>query len=226
MNRRRKIIFTSSIVAVCLMTIIAAAASATKDTPNNKEQAKPAPTSHKEVAKSKPAPEPTPTPTPVVTTPVKVAPQPAKPAPASATPAPAAPQYTTVWGPSTVITAVNGVRSSAGLAPLAENGQLNASARAKAIHMCQNNYWAHNSPSGVTPWSFIQASGYAGTYIGENLAYDFLTVAGTVKSWTKSPTHMANVVGDYTDIGSASIMCPSLQGSTNTIITVNHFGRR
>jgi len=39
--------------------------------------------------------------------------------------------------------------------------------------MLQNNYFDHYSPSGKSPWDFIDSTGYYFQYAGENLAMNF-----------------------------------------------------
>ena len=70
----------------------------------------------------------------------------------------------------------NDRRNEAGLSPLTLNSKLSDAAAAKAADMFANNYWAHNSPLGKTPWDFILASGYTYTMAGENLAKNFQTI--------------------------------------------------
>ena len=59
-----------------------------------------------------------------------------------------------------VIDQTNLMRSKSGLPVLKYNKMLAQSATAKANDMFQNDYWAHNSPSGKNPWSFFKESGY------------------------------------------------------------------
>jgi len=85
------------------------------------------------------------------------------------------------------------------------------------IHMITNNYWVHYAPDGTTPWLFIVSSGYQYKTAGENLAKGFDTSSGVVAGWMESPTHKANVLGDYTDVGFA-VTNGILMGSETTLI--------
>ena len=60
----------------------------------------------------------------------------------------------------------NKKREENGKRSLIINPQLSHAAAQKAEDMFKNDYWAHNSPSGRTPWSFITASGYRYVFAG------------------------------------------------------------
>ncbi|MDP2632519.1 MAG: CAP domain-containing protein, partial [Candidatus Curtissbacteria bacterium] len=85
-----------------------------------------------------------------------------------------------------IISLTNQKRAENGLSALSYNGQLAQAASAKASDMLANNYWAHTSPSGRTPWSFITAAGYKYVYAGENLARDFDDAGSVVNAWMNS----------------------------------------
>lgn len=121
-----------------------------------------------------------------------------------------------------VLEVVNEYRKSMGRAPLRMDDQLVRSAQLKASHMVEFNYWAHTSPSGVTPWSFFKQVGYAYDDAGENLARCFVTPAGVVNGWINSPTHEAILIGDYGDVGFAS----AYNEADGCRYVVGHFGIR
>ncbi len=117
----------------------------------------------------------------------------------------------------------NAKRAQAGLAPLTLNSVLSQAAAAKASDMFANNYWAHTSPAGRTPWDFIIGAGYKYTLAGENLAKNFQTSDGVVEAWMNSPTHKANIVKDgYREIGFA-VVNGVLNGEETTLV-VQMFG--
>src|SRR5260221_5046122 len=70
---------------------------------------------------------------------------------------------------SQVVTQTNEQRAALGLPALVVNGELNLAAQAKGNHICADQYWAHISPSGLTPWVFIKNAGYRYAVAGENL---------------------------------------------------------
>jgi uncharacterized protein YkwD len=126
---------------------------------------------------------------------------------------------------SALYSLVNARRSTAGLSAYRWNDSLSSSAYAKAKDMCKKHYWAHTSPDGLTPWTFIKASGYSYVNAGENLAADFSTDTGVVKGWMNSPAHRANLLhGKFKEIGIASMKC-NLTGKSTTVV-VAHFGAR
>lgn len=120
---------------------------------------------------------------------------------------------------------VNQKRIEANLPPLTLSSQLSTAATQKAADMFTKNYWAHVSPTGVSPWAFITSSGYDYLYAGENLAKDFNTNKEVVEAWLNSPTHKANILKpEYTEIGLA-VMNGKLSGEETTLV-VQHFGSK
>jgi hypothetical protein len=122
-----------------------------------------------------------------------------------------------------VIQMVNDSREEDGLEILTENEKLSQAAQAKAENMLKENYFAHNSPSGKTPWFWIEQSGYDYHYAGENLAMDFKTAGEQHLAWMKSPTHKKNILNkDFREIGVA-VREGFIEGHM-AIITVQEFG--
>ncbi len=72
-----------------------------------------------------------------------------------------------------LLTLINETRAQYHLDPLVENTKLDLAAYLKAQDMLQNNYFDHYSPSGKSPWDFIDSTGYYFQYAGENLAMNF-----------------------------------------------------
>lgn len=125
--------------------------------------------------------------------------------------------------PEQVVELTNQKRLESGLTPLTINSQLNEAAQRKAGDMFAFNYWAHNSPSGRTPWAFFQEVGYKYLYAGENLARDFMNSSSVVEAWMNSPTHRDNVLnGNYKEIGLA-VVNGTLDGVETTLV-VQMFG--
>ncbi len=122
-----------------------------------------------------------------------------------------------------VVRATNEQRVAAGLKPLSYNEKLADAARRKAANMFEENYWAHVSPSGKSPWVWFQAAGYSYTFAGENLAKDFGDTSRMMSAWMASPTHKDNIVNSkYTEIGLA-VVPGSIQGQ-ETMLVVQLFG--
>ena len=122
-----------------------------------------------------------------------------------------------------IVALTNGKRAQSGLAALSFNSQLSQAAASKAQDMYAADYWAHNSPSGKTPWSFISASGYRYLYAGENLARDFSDASSVVDAWMASPSHRSNILDDhFREIGVA-VASGDLAGR-EVVLVVQMFG--
>jgi hypothetical protein len=122
-----------------------------------------------------------------------------------------------------VIEATNQEREKLSLTPLKTSDVLSQAAAEKAAHMFANDYWAHISPQGVTPWYFMHKHNYNYTVAGENLARDFGDTQTMTQAWMDSPTHRENIVNPkYTEIGIA-VVNGTLQGVETTLV-VQMFG--
>lgn len=133
--------------------------------------------------------------------------------------------YAVNISPDDVVSLTNQRRQEAGLEPLRLNDQLSSAALAKAADMFTLDYWAHNSPEGKEPWTFIKNAGYNYRYAGENLARDFPDSGGVVLAWMASPTHRDNILSArYQEIGVA-VINGTLQGRETTLV-VQMFGSR
>ena len=117
----------------------------------------------------------------------------------------------------------NTERVNVGLNALTTNNKLSDAAAAKAQDMLDNDYFAHISPAGVTPWFWMSKEGYAYQVAGENLAIDFIEAEAVVAAWIASPSHKDNLLHTaYTETGIA-VATGEFQGGTSTIV-VHMFG--
>lgn len=137
--------------------------------------------------------------------------------------------YPQILGISTDITneqlllLVNEKRKESGLPPLKLDPSLSFAAEKKAEDMFVNNYWAHVSPNGTTPWVFIKNAGYSYIYAGENLAKGFTSAQGVVDAWMASQRHRENALSqNYQDVGFA-VKIGKLAGE-DTVLIVQEFG--
>ena len=122
-----------------------------------------------------------------------------------------------------IITLTNAARQKNDLPPLAFNDSLSQAAGAKAGDMFALDYWAHNSPTGNTPWSFITKAGYRYIFAGENLARDFSDASSVVDAWMNSPSHRSNLLDkNFKDIGVA-VVNDKFGGRDSTLV-VQMFG--
>ena len=124
---------------------------------------------------------------------------------------------------SELLADTNAERAASSLPDLKVNDTLSAAAFAKAKDMYANNYWAHTSPTGVTPWKWLGDAGYNYDVAGENLAKNYASAKATVDAWMASPTHKANIMnGKYQDVGFA-VVDGVLDGRPTTLV-VAYYG--
>jgi hypothetical protein len=124
---------------------------------------------------------------------------------------------------SDLVADTNVEREKASLPDLKVNDQLTSAAFAKAKDMFANNYWAHVSPSGVTPWKWIGDAGYNYNVAGENLAKNYPTAQATLNAWMGSTTHRENILNaKYQDVGFAVV--DGLLDGRNTTLVVAYYG--
>lgn len=116
-----------------------------------------------------------------------------------------------------MINMINEERTRVYLKPLNENAQLDLSARNKACDMLNKNYFTHDSPSGKTPWDFIEEVGYNYHFAGENQSNGVTDLDEMMQKFMQSPEHRKNIMSpDYKEIGIG--ICGSY--------LVQHFGDR
>ncbi|PIW96985.1 hypothetical protein COZ82_02025 [Candidatus Kaiserbacteria bacterium CG_4_8_14_3_um_filter_38_9] len=126
--------------------------------------------------------------------------------------------------PAIVTDLTNQERANLVLPLLKRNPILDQAAQLKANDMAVNGYFAHNSPTGITPWYWFGQVGYLFTYAGENLAVHFSDSDEVVSAWMASPTHRANIVNsNYTEIGIGTAR--GIYQGYETVFVVQLFGR-
>jgi uncharacterized protein YkwD len=109
-----------------------------------------------------------------------------------------------------ILCLINRERAQNGESPLKPSRDLEAAAEEHSQELVADDYFAHVSPSGVTPVDRIRATGYIpnandGYVIGENLAWGTLSLStpqAIVSAWIASPEHLANILeAQYTETG-------------------------
>jgi uncharacterized protein YkwD len=86
---------------------------------------------------------------------------------------------------------INALRAANGLSPLTSHGSLDTRARDWSKHMADNGKLSHSNLSTLfPPWSAAAENVGRGT-----------TVAGLFEALANSPTHRANMLGNYTHVG-------------------------
>jgi uncharacterized protein YkwD len=105
-----------------------------------------------------------------------------------------------------VLAAMNQRRIEANLAPLHDDPRLNAAAEDRMRDMEERGYWAHRSPDGRSPFSWLRVHRYFLRTAGENLATGFETTELLTAGWMESRGHRANIMSpDFADCGIAVI---------------------
>lgn len=126
---------------------------------------------------------------------------------------------------SSLLTDTNADRAQYHESNLSINSELNAAAQAKAEDMISKNYWSHDSPSGQTPWDFINNSGYQFQAAGENLAFGFSNAASVLAAWMNSPDHRANILNsNFVNVGFGVAESPNYLGKGPTVLVVAEYG--
>jgi hypothetical protein len=101
-----------------------------------------------------------------------------------------------------IVDLTNNEREDQTLGQLRRSSILDVAAQMKAQDMADNEYFAHFSPTGVSPWFWFAETQYNFVNAGENLAIHFTDSGEVVDAWMESPAHRANIMnGNYTEIG-------------------------
>jgi len=126
-----------------------------------------------------------------------------------------------------VLALTNEVRQQYNLPIVQEDSLLDKAAQEKAQDMLENKYFDHFSPTGISPWYWIDKSGYDYYYAGENLAMNFLDSEEVIDGWLNSPSHKENLLNkDYKDIGIAVLSGDFNNEGINRILVVQMFGSK
>ncbi len=101
-----------------------------------------------------------------------------------------------------IIALTNENRTKYGINELEKNELLMRAAQQKAENMAELGYFAHTSPTGITPWQWFYGTGYKPLKAGENLALAYSENILIVNSWMNSPSHKKNLLNPaFQEIG-------------------------
>jgi uncharacterized protein YkwD len=133
----------------------------------------------------------------------------------------------------TTLCLLNHERTTAGLAPLAEQAQLTTASAAFSALMVEKRFFAHVSPDGTDLTDRLTASGYLGRpgswMVGENIAWgeSYLgSPTNIVRAWMNSPPHRANLLNaEFEEIGLGIVPATPLTANPGATYTTD-FGRR
>ncbi len=102
--------------------------------------------------------------------------------------------FTAAVLPAALSILTNTDRSAQGLGQLEYDSRLSKAAQEKANDMAINGYFSHVSPTGKTPWYWLDQMGYKYDYAGENLAVNFTDSQDVQTAWMNSPSHRDNIL--------------------------------
>lgn len=126
--------------------------------------------------------------------------------------------------PAVLADLTNQDRINSGVGKLTWNTNLEKAAKLKAEDMLKNGYFAHTSPTGITPWFWLKEANYNFVYAGENLAVDFTESVNVENAWLNSPKHRENVLNsNFTEIGIATV--DGIFEGKQTTFVVEFFGK-
>ncbi len=132
--------------------------------------------------------------------------------------------YLAVIFTSVLTDLTNENRTQFNIPTLKINSVLEQAATRKAEDMARVGYFSHNGPDGKTPWAWLNESGYAYRFAGENLAVNFIDSGDVVTAWMNSPGHRKNILDNrFTEIGLGSAQ--GVYQGRKTIFVVQFFGR-
>lgn len=124
---------------------------------------------------------------------------------------------------NSLIGLINQERLFSGVQLLIENQKLDEAALLKAKDILEKDYFAHQSPEGITPWYWFLKTGYDYKYAGENLAIGFLNSEDVFGAWFNSISHKENMINpNYKEVGTA-VLTGDYKGNNITVV-VQLFG--
>ena len=117
---------------------------------------------------------------------------------------------------------VDGVFGAA--APLAWNDKLTLAAEGHSQDMAAKNYFSHTSADGRTLGDRVNATAYAWSSLGENIAAGYPGVNAVMDAWIASPGHCANLMNaGFMEVG---VVCvPGVPGDTYSTYWTMDLGR-
>lgn len=98
-----------------------------------------------------------------------------------------------------IVRHVNLFRAKHDLPPLVANDTLDSIAQAHSEDMAARDYFAHNSPDGVSVGDRANAAGYGYRTIAENLAAGMRRPQRVVDGWSRSPPHRKAMLNPNVD---------------------------
>jgi len=114
-------------------------------------------------------------------------------------------QVAAAYTPQTVLQATNQARQTFSIPSLKEAPLLDLAAQNAAKDLASKQLFTHQGMQ-----SYVEATKYRYSYLGQNLARGFTDTSSTVTAWMNSPTHRANLLSkNYTETGFGMASSPS-----------------
>ena len=99
---------------------------------------------------------------------------------------------------------VCGMETLPRVAALQWNDILFSAAARHTLDMAARNYFAHDTPEGVTFWQRLLAEGYGSFAAGENIAFGQSSVDSVIAAWLGSEPHCRNIMNPlFTEVAVA-----------------------
>jgi uncharacterized protein YkwD len=137
-------------------------------------------------------------------------------------PAPGAPRSYV----DSVVAAMNRERAAHGLGPLRLEPRLTAAAGDRVDDMLAKRYFAHVSPDGIQPFTWVRANGYRYRIVGENLALGYRSGQATVAGWMGSPGHRENILQrGFNEVGIAVAESSPSRGDRGPLVVALYASR-
>lgn len=116
-----------------------------------------------------------------------------------------------------IINITNNERQKNGLNDVTANQYLSMAAHNKALAIFKVQEFSHEiSDKKFSAW--IKETNYDYTFVGENLAIDFVTSEGAMSAWLKSETHKKNILNErFKEIGVA-VVSGTFDGKISTLV--------
>lgn len=121
---------------------------------------------------------------------------------------------------SFMLTLVNDIRSKNGVGPIGACPRLDRIAQDYAQVMADTGHYAHNGPSGESPWDRYRLGGYNMSNGAENIAYGYPSTETVSQGWEDSEGHFRNIINP----GLTSVGFGAAQSSYGRWYWVQNFG--
>jgi uncharacterized protein YkwD len=118
-----------------------------------------------------------------------------------------------------IVAAMNRERIARGLGELRLNSRLSLAAEDRVEDMLAKRYFAHVSPDGVDPFTWVVRRGYRYSLVGENLALGYRGSQSVVTGWMNSPGHRANILKrGFDEVGIAFVDASPQRGYRGPLV--------